>query len=343
VKNYTGGLKEGRERMYSIKGKQAERIEPVTFSELQMTENDIEEILRNSIDMICDEEESMLIVGRQVRNEKHGRSDLTAVDNNGNIVLIEIKRDIKDIEHRREAFEFQAIRYAASYATIDKIDDLVKKVYAPYIEKYRSEFELGELTSFELGIRKLNEFLQVNDAQKNFNEKQRIILVASDFDEQTLSAVAWLNSNNVDMSCYRLTPYKLNEDLFFYVEKLLPVTNYDDYYVNLMDKSLITTASGEKKITRRSLPKIDLMLEWGVVKEGDIIVAKGREDEGMLLSNGNVMVNGEEKSMQAWLKEIYGWSSVQTYVFAVHKETGKTLSQIREEYMEKKDTESTEL
>lgn len=329
--------------MYSIKGKQAARIEPVTFSELNMTENDIEEILRNSIDMICDEEESMLIVGRQVRNEKNGRSDLTAVDNNGNIVLIEIKRDRKDIEHRKEAFEFQAIRYAASYATIDKTDDLVKKVYAPYIEKYRSEFELGELTSFELGIRKLNEFLQVNDAQKNFNEKQRIILVASDFDEQTLSAAAWLNSNNVDMSCYRLTPYKLNEDLFFYVEKLLPVTNYDDYYVNLMDKSIVTTLTGDKKITRRSLPKIDLMLEWGVVKEGDIIVAKGREDEGSLLSNGNVMVNGEEKSMQAWLKEIYGWSSVQTYVFAVHKETGKTLSQIREEYMVQKETESTEI
>ena len=329
--------------MYIIKGKQASRIEPVTFSELNMTENDIEEILRNSIDMICDEEESMLIVGRQVRNEKNGRSDLTAVDNNGNIVLIEIKRDRKDIEHRKEAFEFQAIRYAASYATIDNTDDLVKKVYAPYIEKYRSEFELGELTSFELGIRKLNEFLQVNDVLKNFNQRQRIILVASDFDEQTLSAVAWLNNNNVDMSCYKLTPYKLNVDLYCYVEKLLPVTNYDDYYVNLMDKSVIKTASGDKKITRKSLPKIDLMLQWGVVKEGDTIVAKGKDDEGTLLSNGNVLVNGETKSMQAWLKEIYQWSSVQTYVFAVHKETGKTLSQIREEYMEKLEKENTEL
>lgn len=78
-------------------------------------------------------------------------------------------------------------------------------MYAPYIEKYRSEFELGELTSYELGIRKLNEFLRVNEAEKSFNKKQKIILVASDFDEQTLSAVAWLNSNNVDMSCYKLT------------------------------------------------------------------------------------------------------------------------------------------
>jgi len=136
-----------------------------------MLESDIEEILRNSIDMICDEEESMLIVGRQVQNERGARSDLTAVDNNGNIVLIEIKRDRRDVERRKEAFEFQAVRYAASYATIEEVDDLVKKVYAPYIDKYKDEFELGELTSYELGVRKLNEFLCENDAEQNFNAK----------------------------------------------------------------------------------------------------------------------------------------------------------------------------
>ena len=43
----------------------------------------------------------------------------------------------------------------------------------------------------------------------------------------------------------------------------------------------------------------------------------------MLQTNGNVLVEDEEMSMQTWLKEIYGWSSVQTYKFAIHKETGK--------------------
>lgn len=88
-----------------------------TFSELNMQEYQIEELLSKNIDMICDEEESMLIVGMQVRNAKLGRSDLTAVDHNGEIVLIEIKKDRKDIESHKEAFEFQAIRYSASYAT----------------------------------------------------------------------------------------------------------------------------------------------------------------------------------------------------------------------------------
>lgn len=329
--------------MYVLRGKKkAEKLEAVTFTELGMQESDLEEILRNSIDIICDEEESMLIVGQQVKNVKNGRSDLTAIDNNGNIVLIEIKRDRKDIEGRKEAFEFQAIRYAASYATIESPDDLVKKVYAPYIEKYRSEFELSELTSFELGIRKLNEFLRVNEAEKSFNQKQKIILVASDFDEQTLSAVSWLNSNQVDMSCYKLTPYKVKDDIYLLKEKLLPVTNYEDYYVNLMDKSLAVSIKRNKGGTRRTLPKIDAMLEWGVVKEGDIIVAKDRGNEGVLMANGNIVVNEEEKSMQAWLKEIYGWSSVQTYVFAIHKESGKSLSQIREEYMARQAVEASE-
>lgn len=321
--------------VYNIKNKAASKVEKVTFSELKMLESDIEEILRNSIEMLCDDEESMLMIGRQVRNQSRGRSDLTAIDNNGNIVLIEIKRDRNDIMNRSEAFEFQAIRYAASYATIHSIEDLVEKVYAPYIEKYRDEFELGELTSYELGIRKVNEFLEENNAINNFNKKQKILLVASDFDEQTLSAVAWLNSNNVDMSCYKLNPYKLNNnELYFTVDKLLPLPNYDEFYVNIID-SPINQYLDKKKITRRVLPKIDKMLEWGVVEVGDHIAPKGKDGEAELLANGNVLVAGEEKSMQAWLKEVYGWSSVQTYEFAIHSETGKSLSEIRREYMER--------
>lgn len=319
--------------MYCVHGAKAEKIESVTFMELGMVESDLEEILRNSVSMLCDEEESMLIVGRQVKNEKNGRSDLTAIDNNGNIVLIEIKRDRRDIENRKEAFEFQAIRYAASYATIKSTDELVKKVYAPYIEKYPNEFETNELTSYEIGIRKLNEFLERNGAMNAFNNRQRTILVASEFDDQTLSAVAWLNSNNVDISCFRLVPYKINGDVYINAEKLLPVADYDDYYINFLERSLTPVYKSKKDITRRNLPKIDAMLSWGVVREGDVILAKGKGDEAILLSNGNVNVKGKELSMQTWLKEIYGWSSVQTYVFAVHKESGKTLSQIREEYM----------
>jgi len=134
------------------------------------------------------------------------------------------------------------------------------------------------------------------------------------------------------MSCYKLTPYKINKEVYINVEKLLPLTHYDDYYVNLMDK-ISPVIKQNKGFIRRSLPKIDTMLEWGVIKPVDIIMAKDRKDEGTLLKNGNISVEGKQLSLQMWLKEVYGWSSVQTYNFAVHKESGKTLSQIREDYM----------
>ncbi|MBN2835142.1 MAG: hypothetical protein JXR48_09270, partial [Candidatus Delongbacteria bacterium] len=63
--------------MYNLKSKKATKIEKVTFSDLGLLESDIEEVLRTNIDMVCDDEESLLIIGRQVKNEKFGRSDLT--------------------------------------------------------------------------------------------------------------------------------------------------------------------------------------------------------------------------------------------------------------------------
>ncbi|WP_432361471.1 hypothetical protein [Sporosarcina sp. UB5] len=326
--------------MYKISDTNVTKIDKTTFSNINYRESDIEELLRKNIEMICDDEESMLIVGKQVRNASNGISDLTAIDHEGNIVLIEIKRDRKDIERRKEAFEFQAIRYAASYATIEDVEDLVKRIYAPYIEKYRGEFESGPLTSTELGTRKVLEFLRENGKDStDFNNKQKIILVAADYDEQTLSAVAWLNSNTVDISCYKLIPYQINDDLYISTEKVLPVNSYHDFYVPFTETR--AKISSRKETTRRNLPKIDAMLEWGVVKAGDIIVAKGKEVEGVLLANGNVQVNGEEQSMQRWLKGVFGWSSVQTYMFAVHQETGKTLSELRAEYMEREKEEDT--
>ena len=322
--------------MYLLNNDHPNQIEETTFGELGKKESYIEEILRKNVDMICDDAESMLIVGQQVKNQKNGRSDLTAMDDDGNIVLIEIKRDKKDIELRREAFEFQAIRYAASCATIKSTDELIQNVFAPYVEKHKAEFQTAEtLTSTEIAQRSLDDFIRTNDI-KSFNERQRIVLVASEFDEQTLSAVAWLNSNQVDISCYQVKPYKLGEQVLLDMKKILPVPEFDDFYVDIAGPKTLTKER-KQDITRRSLPKIDAMLSWGVVKPEAVLGAKGRADEAILLENGQVKVKstGEVQSMQQWLKSVYGWSSVETYAFAIDKKSGKSLAELRAEYMEK--------
>ena len=86
-------------------------------------------------------------------------------------------------------------------------------------------------------------------------------------------------------------------------------------------------------------PLVYDMLELGVVRAGDILVGKGYENEGevQLLANGHIICDGVEMTIHDWLKMLTDWKSVETYKFAVHKRSGKSLSQIRKEYMDEQD------
>ena len=189
----------------------------------------------------------------------------------------------------------------------------------------------------EIALKELEMFLEANNIDSNrLNKKQRIILVASEFDAQTLSAVAWLNTNNVDISCYQICLNRTEDKIFIDMKKLLPVDDYNDYFVNISKKTNNTFRKQRNgAITRRQLPKIDTMLEWGIVKPNDKIIAKNTNEECILLESGLIRTkDNEEMSLQQWLKNITGWSSVETYVFSIHAATGKSLSELRAEYME---------
>jgi RecB family endonuclease NucS len=82
-----------------------QEMELVTFQDIQVNEAKVEEFVRKHVGLIFDddEEETLLIVGQQVINLKHARNDLVALDAEGNLVLIEIKRDASDM-NRAEAF-----------------------------------------------------------------------------------------------------------------------------------------------------------------------------------------------------------------------------------------------
>ena len=319
--------------MYLADKYKLSKLDSKTLKELKYKESDLEELLRANIEILSGDDESLLIVGQQVRTKAKGRSDLIAIDSNGYLVLIEIKRDKFDSENRKEPFEIQAIRYAASNATITDYQTLVKSVYAPYIEKHKNEFDLKGKSTNEYALKSMEEFLEQHNAFKTFNQKQRLILVASEIDDQTKSAVAWLNHSGVDIQCFELDVYVIEGKTYFSPRKVLPLLKYEDFYIGIKDPG--EKSSSTNYITRRNLPRIDELLDQKVVSAGDIIVPKDHKGEAELLPNGNVDVDGTEMSMAVWLKNLYGWSSIQTYVFAVHKKTGKTLSQLRKEYMEK--------
>ena len=310
-------------------------VEEITFADLGLVENQVEEFLRQNIEVVFDDSETLLIVGQQVINAARGRSDLVALDENGSIVLIEIKRDVADIRNRREPFEFQAIRYAASLARISDPDDLVDRVFVRYIEKHQTEFTQGDLTCPELGKRIVTDFLEKNNAERTFNQKQRIILLASDFDEQTLSAVAWLISNGLDIAAFRITPKKFQEQVFFDVSQVLPPDDIEDFYVDIAAPEHHTATRLNSTRTRTSLPRIKKLMEWNIVHRGDTLVIVNQENsEAEVMDHKRVRYHGEEISFNEWGQRVTGWSSICIYDWAKQKDAGKTLSELRKEKMD---------
>ena len=308
-------------------------IEGKTFKEIGVTEFDIEDFLKNNAEEVF-EDENLFIIGQQVANTSKGITDLVAIDENGNIVLIEIKRDRDDIKRRREKFEYQAIRYAAGLAKISTPIELVDQIFSKFIENNKTKFNLGELTARELGLRLINEFLFENDAKKSFNKKQRIILIASEFDRQTESAVAWLISNNVDISCFTIKPIEINNKLYLRSERLLPPPTLEDFYVNVASNTYDEGTEIKTRVVRSTLPKMDKLFDWGIIKKGELLYIKNRKDhKGIAIDSKYVDVNGEKITYHEWGKIATGWSSVQTYAMIVKEESGKTLSELRREKM----------
>lgn len=156
-----------------------------------------------------------------------------------------------------------------------------------------------------------------------------IIWIVNHVRDEHRAAIEWLNNHTDDQIGFILCEIKL-----FQIGESLKAPKFEviEKTNDWVKRKTTVRRSG---ISRTRLPKIKDMLSWGVVSAGDVICAKFAEDEAILQEDGQVqMASGEMTSMQQWLKGVYGWASVETYSFAIQKSSGKTLAEIRREYME---------
>lgn len=110
-----------------------QNINNKTFVDWKLKESDIEVFVEKNLSLVFGEEETVMIIGRQITDNNNNRSDLIAIDGDGNLVLIEIKRDLNDIKGRKETFVAQSIKYAATLSSIESVEDLATQIYAKYI------------------------------------------------------------------------------------------------------------------------------------------------------------------------------------------------------------------
>jgi len=308
-----------------------------TFKDWNVKEEQLEDFVAKHIGLIVGDDETMMIVGRQVRDKQKKTNDLLAIDDTGNLVLIEIKRDLEDVKKRSEPLEFQAIRYCASLATIETPEDLVEKVFAAYIDKYREP--QGNLTASEQAQRNLDDFLRRNNITPTaFNKKQRIILVGADYDETTKSACCWLNENGVDIKLIKLEPWENDGERILNIETVLPLLSPQDHYVDLLEKGRKSTHPVKHTDRDPKLyPRMDKLFEWGAIQKGDEIYISGSPSSAAkIIDDKHVDYQGRKMTYNEWGCEITGWQTIAIYRHAVLKRTNELLNEIRAKEMDKR-------
>lgn len=158
------------------------------------------------------------------------RVDLIALDKDGKIVIVELKRDDSG-----KNVELQAIKYAAycSTLTMDKIVTL------------REEYLVERITVNDEIKNEIIDFIE-NDDFEELDDKPRIILVAKEFQPEVTSAVLWLRKFGLDISCIKLTPYKVDNDRIGVVSSILiPLPEAKEFIIESEKKEIL-----EKPLSR---------------------------------------------------------------------------------------------
>jgi hypothetical protein len=319
--------------MFVINKEEAEikrRLKRKSFSEIGWTEDsEIEELVSNKLEEVIYSGESnknMLLIGRQVVDNTEGRNDLVAIDEDGDLILIELKRDKKDLNRRKENVESQAIRYVSSLADLSSVSSILE-LYYNYVERYKEKEDYKEYAR-----NRLREFFEdYNIDENDLNNNQKIVLFSSSYTEKALSSLAWLSKNGIDIRVIRGNVYEYKGEMILYAEKILPVSDEDEYFAGIKPPN-IDESNGNKGTIRMK----ELMRE-GKISEGDeLAIPRKKQDPrstAVLKSYNEVDVDGDIMSPNQWAQDVLN-RSASIYRVVKHVKSDKMLRELRQEVRE---------
>ncbi len=197
---------------------------PAQFSELGLYERgDLQRLLRDDIAVLGAD---LLVVAEEFGDweDARRRIDLLAIDREGHLTVVELKRT-EDGGH----MELQAIRYAAMVSSM-AFDDVVA-AYATYLSRHRP----GEDANARA---ELSTFLGATDGDEPvISSEVRIVLVSADFGRELMTTVLWLNRfEGLDIRCVQLIPYRVADHVVLDVRQLVPLPEATDYQVRVRRK-----------------------------------------------------------------------------------------------------------
>lgn len=209
----------------SVKGSPT-LVKPVTFQALNAREvQEIERWLKHEPAVMG---EPLKIVASQLAgfDKTLDRLDLLALDRNGKLVVIEIKRDDSS-----KSQDLQALRYAAYCSGLT-----AEQVVGLYRGYERSQHN-RELSTSE-ARQELEEFIRSESLDAlDEDDQPRMILVATGFQVGVTNTTLWLLRNSeLDITCVQVQPYEINGEIVLASTVLIPLPEAEEYQSRLKEK-----------------------------------------------------------------------------------------------------------
>src|SRR5690606_40376331 len=204
------------------------RISPLEikrFSDLGFTERKhLQEWLENYPQALTQGDgDELLIIQKEFDgfDDTRERLDLLAIDKDGGLVIIENKLD----DTGRNVV-WQALKYASYCSTLTTSQ--IVKIYQQYLDKWHN----GENAK-----QNLLDFIERSEEELLLNRNdQRIIFVANNYRKEVTSTVLWLLNHDIQVQCFRATPYSMGDEVFLQVEQIIPLPETKEFMIDAKEK-----------------------------------------------------------------------------------------------------------
>lgn len=268
------------------------RLEKVPMSGISLEKN-LEDLLEQDVTVIGDD---LLVISRQVITGFGKFIDLLCLNGDGNLVVVELKKDEAPRETMAQALEYASWVDDLSYDEIEEIAN----------DYFRSKnTTLEEAFNMKFG----------KELPDTLNESHEILIVASDLDDQSERVIGYLSQYGIKINAVKLNYFKLGERKLVRRTLLIPETISEETRGSKRSERIQWTEERFFKALEQNKPEIvNLVREvyhWSLETADRIWYGTGKEawsitfhylKEGKTISVFTVYTNGTLMLNYGWMK-----------------------------------------
>ena len=240
------------ELIFSVEHGVAHRAKSVSLADAGLRERaDLQEWVRANPEILGDGVRIITFEFGAWQGRQHSqadRLDLLGLDNDGRLVVAELKRGPAP-----DTVDMQAIKYAAFASRFTP--ETLAETHAEYLSKAPAS---GDTVSAEEAAAQLEEHVE-EVLDPDLLRQPRIVLIAASFPPQVTASAVWLTEMGINVSLVEFNAYRTKQDLVLAVSRTWPIPDVEDFTVSPreVDRRAINEQARARRETRAVFTLVD--------------------------------------------------------------------------------------